>query len=173
MNSKIEAALNAQIEKEGSSSQFYLAMASWAESNGLSGTAKFMYTHSDEERFHMLKLVKFINERGGKALIPAFSRPLSEFKDLVNVFTLLLEHEISVTTSINNLVGLCLDERDYTTHNFIQWYVAEQLEEEALARTILDKIKLIGNDKGGMYMFDKDLENAAIVPAPAMASPKA
>lgn len=168
MNSKIEAALNAQIEKEASSSQFYLAMASWAEGQGLNGTAKFMYTHSDEERFHMLKLVKFINERGGKAIIPALSQPPKEFNDLENVFTLLLEHEISVTESINDLVGLCLDEREYTTHNFIQWYVAEQLEEEALARTVLDKIKLIGNDKGGMYMFDKDLENSAIQPAPAM-----
>lgn len=172
MNSKVEAALNAQIEKEASSSQFYLAMASWAEGNGLNGTAKFMYTHSDEERFHMLKLVKFVNERGGKALIPAISQPPKEFKDLENVFSLLLEHEIAVTESINNLVGLCLDERDYTTHNFIQWYVAEQLEEEALARTVLDKIRLIGNDKGGMYMFDKDLENATIQPA-ATATPTA
>jgi len=171
MNPKIEAALNAQIEKEASSSQFYLAMASWSEANGLNGTAKFMYTHSDEERFHMLKLVKFVNERGGNAIIPALSQPPKEFNDLVNVFTLLLAHEIAVTESINNLVGLCLDERDYTTHNFIQWYVAEQLEEEALARTILDKIKLIGNDKGGMYMFDKDLENSTIQPAAVSASP--
>jgi ferritin len=171
MNPKIEAALNAQIEKEASSSQFYLAMASWAESNGLNGTAKFMYTHSDEERFHMLKLVKFVNERGGKAIIPALSQPPKEFSDLVNVFTLLLEHEIGVTQSINDLVGLCLDERDYTTHNFIQWYVAEQLEEEALARTVLDKIKLIGNDKGGMYMFDKDLENSTIVPSVGSTAP--
>ncbi len=172
MNSKIEKALIDQIEKEASSSQFYLAMASWAEVNGLNGTAKFMYTHSDEERFHMLKLVKFINERGGKAIIPALSQPPKEFKDLENVFTLLLEHEISVTESINDLVGLCLDERDYTTHNFIQWYVAEQLEEEALARTILDKIRLIGNDKGGMYMFDKDLENSAIQPVQPTTAPQ-
>lgn len=172
MNSKVEAALNAQVEKEASASQFYLAMASWAEVNGLNGTAKFMYTHSDEERFHMLKLVKFINERGGKAIIPALKQPPVAFKDLVDVFTSLLEHEISVTESINGLVGLCLDERDYTTHNFIQWYVAEQLEEEALARTILDKIKLIGNDKGGMYLFDKDLENSTIQAAPSAAPAK-
>jgi ferritin len=132
LSTKIQTALNEQIALEGNSSQYYLAMASWAEGNGLNGTAKFMYTHSDEERFHMLKLVKFVNERGGKALIPAISQPPKEFKDLENVFSLLLEHEIAVTESINNLVGLCLDERDYTTHNFIQWYVAEQLEEEAL-----------------------------------------
>lgn len=167
MNPRVEAALNAQIEKEASSSQFYLAMASWAEGNGLNGTSKFMYTHSDEERFHMLKLVKFVNERGGTAVIPALDKPPVSFDDLTHVFELLLEHELAVTESINNLVDICLQEKDYTTHNFIQWYVSEQLEEEALARTILDKIRLIGNDKGGMYMFDRDLENSAIQPDPA------
>ncbi len=163
MNVRVEKALNDQIQKEASSSQFYLAMASWAESNGLIGTAKFMYMHSDEERFHMLKLIKFINERGGKAIIPALEQPPREFNDLVNVFELLLEHEISVTESISELVDICLQEKDYTTHNFVQWYVSEQLEEEALARTVLDKIRLIGDPKGGgMYIFDRDLENSAI-----------
>ena len=159
MNARVEAALNDQIQKEGYSSQFYLAMASWAENNGLNGTSKFLYTHSDEERFHMLKLIKFVNERGGVALVPAIEQPPVDYKDLENVFELLLEHELMVTDSINNLVDICLQEKDYTTHNFVQWYVSEQLEEEALARTILDKLKLIGGDKGGMYMFDRDLEN--------------
>jgi ferritin len=165
MNNRVEAALNDQIKKEASSSQYYLAMASWAENNGLNGTAKFMYTHSDEERFHMLKLVKFVNERGGTAIIPSIDQPPVKFKDLKNVFELLLEHEIGVTASINNLVDICLQEKDYTTHNFVQWYVSEQLEEEALARTIIDKLKLIGSDNSGMYMFDRDLENAVIQPA--------
>ena len=141
MNTRVEQALNDQIEKEASSSQFYLAMASWAENNGMNGTAKFMYQHSDEERFHMLKLGKFVNERVGKPIIPAIAIPPKEFNDLTNVFELLLNHEIMVTESINNLVDICLQEKDYTTHNFIQWYVSEQLEEEALARTVLDKIK--------------------------------
>jgi ferritin len=167
MNARVELALNDQIQKEASSSQFYLAMASWAENNGLNGTAKFMYAHSDEERFHMLKLVKFVNERGGKAIIPSVEKPPKEFNDLVNVFELLLEHEIMVTESINNVVDICLQEKDYTTHNFIQWYVSEQLEEEALARMVLDKLKLIGGDKGGMYMFDRDLENSDIQSPPA------
>jgi ferritin len=165
MNPRVETALNDQILKEASSSQYYLAMASWAENNGLNGTSKFMYTHSDEERFHMLKLVKFVNERGGKAVIPAISQPPTEFDNLKSVFELLLKHEISVTESINNLVDICLQEKDYTTHNFVQWYVSEQLEEEALARTILDKLKLIGDDNGGMYMFDRDLE-ASVLAAP-------
>lgn len=167
MNARIETALNDQIQKEASSSQFYLAMASWAENNGYVGTAKFLYAQSDEERFHMLKLLKFINERGGKAIIPALEKPPVKFKDLVKVFELLLEHEILVTESINELVDICLQEKDYTTHNFVQWYVSEQLEEEALARTVLDKLKLIGGDKGGMYMFDRDLENSSIHAAPA------
>ena len=172
MNPRVETALNDQILKEASSSQYYLAMASWAENNGLNGTSKFMYTHSDEERFHMLKLVKFVNERGGKAVIPAISQPPTEFDNLKSVFELLLKHEISVTESINNLVDICLQEKDYTTHNFVQWYVSEQLEEEALARTILDKLKLIGDDNGGMYMFDRDLEASVLAAPTAVADAK-
>lgn len=173
MNKRIEEALNEQIIKESSSSQFYLAMASWAENNGLNGTAKFLYQHSDEERFHMLKLVKFINERGGKAVIPSVDKPAEDFESLENIFTLLLQHEMSVTESINGVVDVCLQEKDYTTHNFIQWYVSEQLEEEALARTILDKLRLIGSDKGGLYLFDRDLENSSISAAPANGGPAA
>ena len=173
MNKRVEKVLNEQIEKEASSSQFYLAMASWAENNGLNGTAKFLYTHSDEERFHMLKLVKFVNERGGVAIIPGLETPPKEFDSLENVFQLLLEHELVVTDSINNLVDVCLQEKDYSTHNFIQWYVSEQLEEEALARTILDKIKLIGSDKAGLYLLDRDLETSAIQPQNNAGAPQA
>ena len=161
MNPRVEKALNDQIQKEAFSSQFYLAMASWSEANGLNGTAKFMYAHSDEERFHMLKLIKFVNERGGCAEIAGVSTPPKEFTDLKNVFESLLKHEILVTESINNLVDICLQEKDYTTHNFVQWYVSEQIEEEALARTMLDKLRLIGDHQGGMYLFDRDLENSS------------
>jgi len=157
LKNTIEQALNRQILLEGESSQFYLAMASWAENEGLNGTAGFLYRHSDEERFHMLKLVKFVNERGGRALIPAFQQPPTSFETLQNVFKLLFEHELKVTAEINHLVDICLQEKDYTTHNFLQWYVSEQIEEEALARTLLDKLNLIGNDKGGLYLFDRDL----------------
>jgi ferritin len=157
MNQQIEAALNDQISKEASSSQYYLAMASWAETNGLSGTAFFMYAHADEERFHMLKLVKFVNERGGRAIIPAITQPPSDFDSVQRMFELLLAHELTVTASINDVVDICLKEKDYTTHNFMQWYVSEQMEEEALARSILDKLRLIGNEKGGMYLFDREM----------------
>lgn len=159
LKDKIQEALNKQVELEASSSQFYLSMASWTETQGLTGTSRFLYHHSDEERMHMLKLIKFINERGGKAKIPALVEPPQTFKGLKDVFENLLEHELNVTESINNVVDICLKEKDYTTHNFMQWYVSEQLEEEALARTIIDKLNMIGEDKGGLYLFDRDLEN--------------
>jgi ferritin len=158
LSKKIEAALNGQVAVEASSSQAYLAMASWAENQGLQGTAAFLYRHSDEERMHMLKLVKFINERGGKAVIPALKQPGTGFKTITDIFQALLDHETKVTNEINSVVDLCLKEKDYTTHNFMQWYVGEQIEEEALARTLIDKLNLIGNDKGGLYLFDRDLE---------------
>ena len=132
-------------------------MASWAETEGFNGVAEFLYTHSDEERMHMLKLVRYVNERGGKALIPALKQPPVSFKTLRDIFENLLKHEMNVSNEINGVVDICLKEKDYITHNFMQWYVSEQIEEEALARTILDKLNLIGNDKGGLYLFDRDL----------------
>lgn len=158
ITSIIEKQLNRQIQLEAESSQFYLAMASWTETKGLNGVATFLFRQSDEERMHMLKLVRYINERGGKSLVPALKQPPEEFKSLNSVFEELLQHEVLVSTEINHLVEVCLREKDYTTHNFLQWYVAEQIEEEALAKYILDKLNLIGNDKGGLYLFDRDME---------------
>ena len=148
LSKKIEEALNKQVTVEASSSQVYLAMASWAETLGFEGVATFMYAHSDEEREHMLKLIKFINERGGHAKVSQLDAPPAEFGS---------QHEVKVSKSINDLVDITLQEKDYATHNFLQWYVSEQIEEEALARNILDKIKLIGDDKGGLYLFDNDV----------------
>lgn len=154
----IEDALNKQVTVEAESSQVYLAMASWAEVQGFEGVATFMYAHSDEEREHMLKLIKFINERGGHAQVSTLSAPPTEFGSFKDMFQKLFEHEVKVSASINDLVDVSLQEKDYATHNFLQWYVAEQIEEEALARNILDKINLIGDDKGGLYLFDNDVK---------------
>lgn len=158
LSKKLEKALNDQIRVEAESSQEYLSMASWAEVKGLQGISNFMYRHSDEERMHMLKLVKYVNERGGHAKISQLKAPKTEYGTFQKMFQELYEHEIEVSQSINELVHVSLEEKDYATHNFLQWYVAEQIEEEALARTILDKINLIGNDKGGLYLFDRDVQ---------------
>ncbi|MCB9336193.1 MAG: ferritin [Flavobacteriales bacterium] len=162
LKKEIETALNKQILIEAQSSQIYLAMASWAETQGLGGTAQFLYKHSDEERVHMLKLVQYVNERGGKALIPALTKPDEDYQSLNFLFQTLLDHEVMVSNEINHLVEICLDQKDYTTHNFMQWYVAEQIEEEALARTIMDKLRMIGSDKGGLYLFDRDIEQISM-----------
>ena len=154
----IEDALNKQVTVEAASSQVYLAMASWAETLGFEGVATFMYAHSDEEREHMLKLVKFINERGGHAKVSILEAPPAEFGSFKEMFENLFEHEVKGSKSINDLVDITLKQKDYATHNFLQWYVSEQIEEEALARNILDKINLIGDDKGGLYLFDNDVK---------------
>lgn len=161
ISEKIQKALNEQVVLEGNSSQYYLAMASWAETQGMNGIAQFLYKHSDEERMHMLKLLKFVNERGGRAVVPALEQPPKNFKSVQAVFEEVLKHEIKVSGEINKLVEACLKERDYTTHNFLQWYVSEQIEEEALARKVLDKLRLIGGEKGGLYLFDRDMEALA------------
>ena len=151
----IEKALNEQIRIEAESSQIYLAMASWAENQGFEGVASFMYAHSDEERMHMLKLVKFVNERGGHAQVSALVKPPVSFGSFKEMFQTLFDHEVMVSQKINDLVGITLDQRDYATHNFLQWYVAEQIEEEASVKTIIDKLNLLG--KNNLYMFDHDI----------------
>lgn len=154
----IQEALNKQVQMEAESSQAYLAMASWAEIQpGLQGVTEFFYKQSDEERIHMLKLIRFINERGGFAVIPALEQPMVTFQSLRRVFEEFLKHELKVSDSINDLVHLSLNEKDYATHNFLQWYVNEQIEEERTARTLNDKLDLIGDDRSGLYLFDRDI----------------
>ncbi|MEL0455168.1 ferritin [Flavobacteriaceae bacterium SZ-1-7] len=165
LSKKIQDALNNQIRVEAESSQIYLAMACWAEVKGLEGVSNFMYAQSNEEREHMLKLVRFVNERGGHAKISELKAPNVTFNSFKDMFKELFNHEVFVSESINELVHITLQEKDYATHNFLQWYVAEQIEEEAMARTILDKINMIGDDKGGLYLFDRDIENLTVTTA--------
>lgn len=158
LSKTIQDALNKQVAMEATSSQAYLAMASWAEIQpGLDGVTEFFYQQSAEERVHMLKLIRYINERGGFAVVPPLEQPIITYQSLKRVFEEFLKHEVAVSESINQLVGMSLDERDFATHNFLQWYVSEQIEEEHLARTLNDKLELVGDDKGGIYLFDRDI----------------
>lgn len=155
LSKNVEKILNQQIEKEDYSNQLYLAMASWAENQGMSGVAEWLYAQSEEEREHMLKIVRYVNERDGKALIPGLEQPPTEFGDIKKLFDAVLEHERYISKSINEIVGVCMDEKDFTTLNWIQWFVDEQIEEEASAKDIIDKLNLVG-DKN-IYMFDRDI----------------
>nr|WP_214460575.1 ferritin [Flavihumibacter fluvii] len=157
-NKKIADALNKQILMEAQSSQAYLAMGSWAEIQpGLKGVTAFFFKHSDEERMHMLKLIHFVNERGGFAVVPELKQPNLTFVSLKKAFEELLNHELAVSASINDLVELALAQKDYATHNFLQWYVMEQMEEEKLARECNEKLEMIGDDRSGLYLFDRDI----------------
>jgi ferritin len=155
LKKKVEDICNRQVEREGYSSNLYLAMASWAETNGFAGVAQWLYIQSDEERIHMLKFIKYINERGGKAIMPAMKKPPVDYKGVEDLFKDVLKHEEFVTASINEIVALTLAEKDFNTNNFVQWFVTEQVEEEASVRTILDKLHLVG--KNNMYQFDRDI----------------
>jgi len=155
LNKKVEKILNEQIEKEGYSSNLYLAMASWAEKEGFAGIAQWLYAQADEERMHMLKFITFINERGGHAIIPDFKQPQVKFEGIKKMFEQVLEHEHFITNSINDIVALVIKENDFATNNWIQWFVTEQMEEESNVQTILDKINLVG-DKN-LYLFDRDI----------------
>ena len=157
LSDRMQTVLNNQIRIEAESSQIYLAMASWAELKGLEGVSQFMYGQSDEERQHMLKLFKYINERGGHAKVSELDGPALEFGSIKEMFETLFKHEIFVSQSINELVHISLEEKDYATHNFLQWYVDEQREEEALMRTIIDRIKLIGDGPQSLYYIDKEV----------------
>ena len=163
LKSRIEDILNKQVEHEMYSSNLYLAMSAWAESEGFAGVAEFMMKQATEERGHAEKIMRYIAERGGRVIIPAIAQPTKDWVALSSVFEQLLEHEVGVTEKINDIIAITLEERDYNTQNFLQWFISEQLEEEALARTILDKIKLIGDEPGGgLYMFDRDISSITV-----------
>lgn len=155
LKKSIESVLNDQIEKEGYAAHLYLAMASWAETNGYEGISNWFYAQHKEEVEHMLKIIRYVNERGGKAVVPSIDQPPKDFEGIKQVFAASLEHEQMVTASINDIVGISLEEKDFTTHNWIQWFVDEQLEEESSVQSILDKLNLIGD--GNLYMFDRDI----------------
>ncbi len=158
ISDKMQAALNKQIELEGYASFYYLSMASWCDNEGLEGCAKFFHRQSAEENMHMLKIFHYLSEIGGIAIAPGIAQPPSNFESIQTVFKLVYAHEQKVTASINDLVRLAYEEKDYTTQNFLEWYIAEQREEEALIRMILDKIKLIGTGGMSLYYIDKEIE---------------
>lgn len=155
----IADALNQQVAMEGAASQKYLAMACWAEAASLPGCAHFLYTHSDEERMHMLKLIHYIGDAGAVASVPAIERPQLQYDNIIDLFETAYANELKVSASIDNLVDLCVFHKDKQTANFLQWYLDEQHEEEVLYRGLLERIKLIGLQDRGLYFIDKEVEN--------------
>jgi ferritin len=158
ISEKMEQALNDQIELEGYAAQLYLSMAAWCDLQGLEGCTQFFHRQSEEERMHMLKIYHYLSEVDTRALTPALKQPPHEFESVRALFEQVYKHEQEVTNAIHGLMKIGYDGNDHTTLNFLQWYVEEQKEEEALMRTILDKIKLIGDGPQSLYYIDKEVD---------------
>lgn len=167
MNEKIEKAINEQINKELYSAYLYLSMAGYFESVSLPGFANWMKVQFQEEQFHAFKMFDFVVERGGRVKLHAIDSPPGEWDSPLAVFEEVCAHEAKVTGYINDLVDLAITEKDHATNNMLQWFVGEQVEEESTAGEIRDKLKLIGNEGGGLFMMDKEFSARVFTPPPA------
>ncbi len=160
ISDKMEKALNDQMTREAYQAQVYLSYASWAEVNGFAGVATFLYKHMNEERQHMFKFIKFINDRGGRTKIEAIGAPPNDPSDIQDCLQKTLQHEIDNSNAIDVIVNLAFVEKDWATFNFGQWFVREQIEEEALVSELLDKLSLAtrGHERtANLYDLDRDI----------------
>jgi ferritin len=157
LNEKLEAAINEQINKELYSSYLYLAMSAYSDSVNLSGFAHWMRVQAQEEQAHALKLYGYVVEKGGRVLLEAIDKPPAEFASPLHVFEKTLAHEQKVTGLINDLYSLAIEESDYATQIFLQWFVSEQVEEEASATQIVELLKAVGDHPQGLIMLDRQL----------------
>lgn len=164
LSKKIETELNAQLNAEMYSSYLYLSMNAFFKSINLDGFANWMHAQAQEELMHAMKFYDFINQRGGRVVLSQIEAPPIEWSSPVEVFEETLKHEQKVTGLINNLVEIALAEHDHATNIFLQWFVTEQVEEEENVGNVLQQIKLLGDEKNGIFMIDRELAKR---PAPA------
>jgi len=149
------------MTKEAHASQIYLSYASWAAGKGYDGIANFLFRHAAEERNHMMKILEYILQRNGKVKVVAIPAPDNDPASVNDCFHKVFQSEIDNTKEIYNLVNMSLEEKDWATWNFMQWFVKEQIEEETLALNMLAKIKIAGGEKASgdaLYNLDRDME---------------
>ena len=157
----LATALNDQVTKEAHASQIYLSYAAWADNLGYGGIANFLFRHAQEERNHMMKILEYILKRGAEVKVTAIPAPPANPKNMQNCFEKVFEHEVDNTKAVYKLVKMSFTEEDWATWNFMQWFVKEQTEEETLALSLLDKIKIAGGkniDSNSLYSLDRDLQ---------------
>ena len=164
LNTKMEKALNAQLNAELYSAYLYLSMAAYFESENLAGIANWMRIQFQEEQFHAFRFFDFILERGGKVELDTIEKPEKDWNGPIAVFEATLEHEQKVTGLINDLVYLARDERDNASEIFLQWFVQEQVEEESTAETILGKLRLAEGSPQALLMIDQELSSRVFTP---------
>jgi len=164
ISQKLQDAINYQINKELFSEYYYLSMASYFSSVGLDGFENFFLVQVEEERFHAMKMYHFLNERGSRVILSQIDTPKTEFKSPLEVFQLAYEHEQLVTKLINDLMDIAIAENDHAARSFLNWFVDEQVEEEASMETIVNKLKLIGGAGHGLLMMDQELAARTFTP---------
>jgi ferritin len=157
INQKLEKALNEQINKEMYSAYLYMSMSAYSTNIGLNGFSNWFMVQYHEEMEHAMRIYNYINDHGGKVILKAIDEPPTTFKDPLDMFNKTLKHEKFVTKLINELMDLAISEKDHATQIFLQWFVTEQIEEEANDNEILDKLNLIGKQGNGIYLIDKEL----------------
>lgn len=158
---KVEDALNKQLNAELYSSYAYLAMSAHFESNDLSGFARWFRLQSEEEYSHAMKIFDYIHQIGARVKLTEVKAPKLTWKTFVDVFKDTYKHEQNVTNMINNIVDLAMTEKDHATANFLQWFVSEQVEEEATSGQLLKKMEMVGDSKAGLFMMDRELGGRA------------
>lgn len=164
LSEKMTEALNGQINKEMYSAYLYMDMSAHCTYVGLNGFANWFMVQYQEEMSHAMKIYDYINEQGGKVVLNGIEKPPGSFGTPLEMFEATLEHEQFITKSIYGLVDLANKEKDYATQIFLQWFVTEQIEEEANDNELIAKLKLVGNEGNGLFMIDKELEARAFNP---------
>ena len=170
LNKKLESAINDQIQRELASAYLYLSMATYFDANTLPGFANWMRMQFHEEQFHALKFYDFVFDRGGVVKLQPIEGPQTEFESVVDIFAQTLAHEQFVTSHINNLYALAVEEKDYPCQSLLHWFIDEQVEEEKNAGDILDMLKMIKDNTHGLLMMDREL-GAREMPAEILAGP--
>ena len=163
LNKRIEEELNKQINAEIWSAYLYLSMSAYFEDKNLPGFANWMRVQYQEELTHALKIFDYVNERGGRVILQPIEKVKTEWRDTVEVFEETLKHEQHVTGLINNLVNVAIEEKDHATNNTLQWFVSEQVEEEAAADEILQQLKMLQGKKEGIIMIDRELKQRTFI----------
>ncbi|MEZ5336165.1 MAG: ferritin [Methanolobus sp.] len=167
ISEKMIDALNGQINKEMYSAYLYMDMSAHCTNVGLDGFANWFMIQYEEEMTHAMKIYGYINDQGGKVVLEAIEKPPGKFGTPLEMFEATLKHEQFITKSIHELVDLANQEKDYATQIFLQWYVTEQIEEEANDNEIIAKLKLVGSDGNGLFMLDKELAARVFTPPAA------
>lgn len=165
LTKKLQDALNKQINREFFSEYLYLSMSAYLESVEMEGFANYFNVQAQEEHFHAMKMFNFVHDKGGRVILKPLGEPKANFTSVLEVIEEALEHERYITKSINDLMDTAIKENDHSVKSFIEWYVDEQVEEEATMSKLIAKLKMINGEGLGLLTLDNELSQRKFTPA--------